>query len=221
MTNERGMSGQGAPGHGPPFDARAVDALAAAGTVRSCPKHTLLIQEGDRSDQLYVVLSGRLKVFLSDSEGKEIVIDMLGPGQCFGEMALEGEPRSASVAAMEACKFAVIEREQFKQFLAANPDAAYALIVTLIRRARNLTRTIGSLALLDVYGRVARLLLDHAEDVNGAQVVAERMTQQEIAKRVGASRETVSRIVTDLREGGYIGIENDRMVIYRPLPKRW
>jgi CRP/FNR family cyclic AMP-dependent transcriptional regulator len=221
MTNGRAANGQGGPAFSPPFDARAVDALAAAGTVRSCPKHTLLIQEGDRSDQLYVVLSGRLKVFLSDSEGKEIVIDVLGPGQCFGEMALEGEPRSASVAAMEACKLAVIERDQFKRFLAANPDAAYALIVTLIRRARNLTRTIGSLALLDVYGRVARLLLDHAADENGVQVVAERMTQQEIAKRVGASRETVSRIVTDLREGGYIGIENDRIVIYRPLPKRW
>lgn len=127
---------------GSPFDERYLDALTAAGTIRSYPKHTLLIQEGDRSDQLYVVVSGRLKVFLSDSDGKEIVIDTLGPRQCFGEMALEGEPRSASVMATEPCKLAVIERDQFKQFLAANPDAAYALIVTLIRRARNLTRAI-------------------------------------------------------------------------------
>jgi CRP/FNR family cyclic AMP-dependent transcriptional regulator len=204
-----------------PFDERHLDALAAAGAIRSYPKHALLIQEGDHSDQLYVVISGRLKVFLSDSEGKEIIIDTLGPRQCFGEMALEGEPRSASVMTTEPCKLAVIERDQFRQFLAANPDAAYALIVTLIRRARNLTRAIGSLALLDVYGRVARLLLDNAVEDNGVLVVGERMTQQEIAKRVGASREMVSRIVTDLREGGYIGIENDRMVIYRPLPKRW
>jgi len=205
----------------PTFDERVLDALAGAGTIRSYAKHTLLIQEGDHSDQLYVVISGRLKVFLSDSEGKEIVIDMLARGQCFGEMALEGEPRSASVMATEPCKLVVIERDQFKRFLAANPDAAYSLIVALIRRARNLTRAIGSLALLDVYGRVARLLLDNAVEEDGKLVVGERMTQQEIAKRVSASREMVSRIVTDLREGGYIGIESDRMVIYRPLPKRW
>lgn len=204
-----------------PFEDRYLEVLVAAGTVRSYPKHVLLIQEGDRSDQLYVVLSGRLKVYLSDGDGREIVIDTLGPRQCFGEMALEGEPRSASVITTEACRLAVVEREQFKRFLASNPDAAFALIVTLVRRARNLTRTVGSLALLDVYGRVARLLLDNATEENGRLVVGERLTQQEIARRVGASREMVSRIVTDLREGGYIGVENDRMVIYRPLPKRW
>jgi CRP/FNR family cyclic AMP-dependent transcriptional regulator len=204
-----------------PFDGRYLDALAAAGKVRAYPKHTLLIQEGDRSDQLYMVLSGRLKVFLSDSEGREIVIDTLGPRQFFGEMALEGEPRSASVMTTEPCRLAVIERDDFKRFLAENPDAAYALIVTLIRRARNLTRAVGSLALLDVYGRVARLLLDNAVEEEGRLVVGERLSQQEIARRVSASREMVSRIVTDLREGGYIGIEADRMVIYRPLPKRW
>jgi CRP/FNR family cyclic AMP-dependent transcriptional regulator len=160
-------------------------------------------------------------VFLSDSEGREIVIDTLGPRQFFGEMALEGEPRSASVMTTEPCRLAVIERDDFKRFLAENPDAAYALIVTLIRRARNLTRADGSLALLDVYGRVARLLLDNAVEEEGRLVVGERLSQQEIARRVSASREMVSRIVTDLREGGYIGIEADRMVIYRPLPKRW
>jgi CRP/FNR family cyclic AMP-dependent transcriptional regulator len=205
----------------PPFEDRYIDALVAVGAVRTYPKNMLLIQEGDRSDQLYVVLSGRLKVFLSDSEGKEIVIDTLGPRQCFGEMALEGDPRSASVMTIEPCRLASIERDQFKGFLAANPDAAYALIVTLIRRARNLTRAVGSLALLDVYGRVARLLLDHAVEEDGRLVVGERLTQQEIARRVSASREMVSRIVTDLREGGYVGIENDRMIIHRPLPKRW
>ena len=119
----------------------------------------------------------------------------------------------------EPCQLAVIERDQFKAFLAADPEAAYALIVTLISRARNLTRAIGSLALLDVYGRVARLLLDSATEEDGTLIVGERMTQQEIANRVGASRETVSRIITDLREGGYIGMENNRFVVYRRLPE--
>ncbi|MSQ60631.1 MAG: cyclic nucleotide-binding domain-containing protein, partial [Betaproteobacteria bacterium] len=110
------------------FDDRHLDALSSAGTIRAYPKHTLLIQEGDQNDQIYVVLSGRLKVFLSDSDGKEIVIDTLGPRQLFGEMALEGEPRSASVMTTEVCKLVMIQRDQFKQFLAANPEAAYSLI---------------------------------------------------------------------------------------------
>jgi CRP/FNR family cyclic AMP-dependent transcriptional regulator len=200
---------------------RYVDALSALGAVRSFPKNTILIHEGDKSDQLYVVLAGKLKVFLADSEGKEIIVDMLGPGQYFGEMALDGGARSASVMTLEASRLSVVEREVFKRFLASNPEAAFALIVTLIRRARNLTRAVGNLALLDVYGRVARLLLENASEESGRLVVGVRMTQQEIAKRVGASREMVWRILDDLREGKYIVIENNRIVIQQQLPKRW
>jgi CRP/FNR family cyclic AMP-dependent transcriptional regulator len=203
------------------FDDGYVQALAALGTARSYAKHTILIQEGDKTDQVYVVLAGRLKVYLADSEGKEIIVDLLGPGQYFGEMALEGEPRSASVMTLEPSKLSIVERDQFKRFLADNSEAAYALIVTLIRRARNLTRAVGDLALLDVYGRVARLLLDNAREENGTLVVIDRMTQQEIAKRVGASREMVWRILDDLRQGQYIGLQDGRIVIRQPLPKRW
>lgn len=198
-----------------------VGALAALGTMRAYGKNTILVQEGDRSDQIYVVLDGKLKVYLADSEGKEIIVDILGPGQYFGEMALEGDPRSASVMTLEPSRLSVVERDRFKDFLAGNPDAAYALIVTLIRRARNLTRVVGDLALLDVYGRVARLLLDHAREENGQLVVTERMTQQEIGRRVGASREMVWRILDDLRQGEYIAIQDGRIVIRQPLPKRW
>ncbi|MEO6021741.1 MAG: Crp/Fnr family transcriptional regulator [Burkholderiales bacterium] len=198
-----------------------VDALGALGTVRSFPKNTVLVQEGDKSDQLYVVLSGRLKVFLADSDGKEIIVDTLGPNQYFGEMALDGEPRSASVMTMEASKLAVVQREDFKKFLTENPDAALQLIDALIQRARNLTRTVGNLALLDVYGRVARLLLDNAVEESGRLVVEEHMSQQEIAKRVGSSREMVSRILSDLREGKYISMVNNRIVIQHQLPKHW
>ena len=203
------------------FEDRYVDALSALGVVRSFPKNTILIHEGDRSDQLYVLLKGKLKVFLSDSDGKEIIVDMLGPGQYFGEMALDGGARSASVMTLEPARLSVVEREQFKRFLADNADAALSLIVTLIRRARNLTRAVGNLALLDVYGRVARLLLENASDESGRLVVGVRMTQQEIAQRVGASREMVWRILDDLREGKYIAIEDGRIVIQQPLPRRW
>lgn len=205
---------------GPPQESY-VDGLAAIGTIRSYPKNVVLIHEGDRTDQLYVVLSGRLKVYLSDVHGKEVVIDTLRTNDCFGEMALEGEPRSASVMTTEPCRLSVIESGDFKRHLTTNPEVAYELIMMLIRRARGLTRSLGGLALLDVYGRVARLLLDSASQVDGVLLVEERMTQQEIAKRINSSREMVSRILTDLREGGYIGIENDRIVILRSLPPRW
>lgn len=198
-----------------------IHALAALGTVRSYAKNIILLQEGDRTDQIYIVLSGRLKVFLADSDGKEIIVDMLGEGQFFGEMALEGDPRSASVMTMDPSRVSIVERNQFKQFLASNPDASFELILMLIRRARNLTRLVGSLGLLDVYGRVARLLLDSAVEESGQLAVPARMTQKEIAKRVSASRETVSRILSDLREGGYITMESDRIVLWQHLPKHW
>ena len=203
------------------FGEQYVDALVALGVVRSYPKNTLLTQEGDASDQLYVLLAGKLKIFLADDDGKEIVVDMLSPRQYFGEMALDGASRSASVMTVEASKLAVIQRDDFKRFLAENPEAAFTLIVTLIRRARNLTRTIGNLALLDVYGRVARLLIDNARDESGQMVVTEKMSQQEIAQRIGSSREMVSRILSDLKEGGYVAIENGRIVIRQNLPKHW
>lgn len=205
---------------GPPRDAH-VEGLAAIGAVRSYPKNVILIHEGDRTDQLYVVLSGRLKVYLSDASGKEVVIDTLRPNDCFGEMALEGEPRSASVMTLEPCRLSVVERDDFKRHLTNNPEIAYGLIMMLIRRVRGLTRSLGGLALLDVYGRVARLLLDSASEVDGTLLVEERMTQQEIAKRINASREMVSRILTDLREGGYIAIADDRIILLRTLPARW
>ena len=203
------------------FGTNHIDALITLGVVRAFPKNSVLVQEGDKSDQFYILLSGKLKVFLADDDGKEIVVDVLNPKQYFGEMALDGESRSASVMTVEPSKLAVIQRDDFKRFLAENPDAAFALIVTLIRRARNLTRTIGNLALLDVYGRVARLLIDNASDESGKLVVTEKMSQHEIAQRIGSSREMVSRILSDLKEGGYLSIDGGRIVIKQNLPKHW
>ena len=203
------------------FGEQHIEAMVVLGVIRSYPKNTILFQEGDASDQIFVLLEGKLKVFLADSDGKEIVVDMLSPRQYFGEMALDGESRSASVMTIVASKLAVIQRDDFKAFLAQNSDAAFALIVTLIRRARNLTRTIGNLALLDVYGRVARLLIDNATEESGQLVVTEKMSQHEIAQRIGSSREMVSRILGDLKVGGYITMDGRKMVIKQNLPKHW
>ena len=203
------------------FDTDDLDALIALGTVRMFPKNYVLVQEGDKSDQLYVVMSGRLKVFLADADGKELIIDTLGPRHFFGEMALDGEPRSASVITLEPSSLCVLQREQFKQFLTEKPEAALALIFALIKRARALTRTVGNLALLDVYGRVAHLLIESATEEDGRLVVTDRISQVDIAKKVGSSREMVSRILGDLKEGGYISTDNNRIVIHQMLPKRW
>jgi CRP/FNR family transcriptional regulator, cyclic AMP receptor protein len=203
------------------FGEQHIDALVTLGVIRSYPKNTVLFQEGDQSDQLYVVLAGKLKVFLADENGKEVVVDLLRPKQYFGEMALDAGPRSASVMTEEASKLAVIQREDFRRFLVETPEAAFALIVTLIRRARHLTRAVGNLALLDVYGRVARLLIDNASEESGQLVVTEKVSQQEISERIGSSREMVSRILSDLKAGGYISIDNGRIVIKQNLPKRW
>jgi CRP/FNR family cyclic AMP-dependent transcriptional regulator len=198
-----------------------VAALAAAAIVRTFPKNTIVVTEGDRSDSLYVILSGRVKVFVSDEHGKDLVLNIQGPGEYFGELALDEGPRSASVATMEPCKMAVIANDVLREFLASHPEAALQLIRGLIGRTRHMTESLKNLALLDVYGRVAKLLLELATEVDGRLVIDLRLTQQEIADRVNASREMVSRILKDLSVGGYIANEGGKIVIQRRPPRAW
>ena len=198
-----------------------VRALTEHGVVRSYPKNAIIITEGDPSDSLYVILSGRVKVYLSDESGKEVVLDVHGPGRYVGEMAIDNQPRSASVMTLEPCKLSVLSGAQFREFVRQNPDAAVHLIRSLTHRARVASQNIRSLALMDVYGRVARLLLELAEEKDGRAVIAEHYTQQELAQRVGCSREMISRIFKDLIAGGYISTQGRRIVLERKLPTRW
>ncbi|MEX0959062.1 MAG: Crp/Fnr family transcriptional regulator [Burkholderiales bacterium] len=198
-----------------------VDMLAEQAVVKTFAKNTIVIQEGDHSDHLYIILSGRVKVFLSDDTGKEVLLSVQGPGEYFGEMVLDDGPRSASVMTTEPTRLAMVSREQFRAYLLLHPDVAMDLILSLIRRVRILTRAVGNLAMLDVYGRVARLLLDLAVEEEGVLVVGEKLTQQDMANRVGASREMVNRILRDLKSGGYIRQEFDRIVISKKPPLPW
>ena len=204
-----------------PLEDATLREIAAAGVVRSYPKNAVLINEGDVGDALYIVLSGRLKVYASSESGKEVVIDFHGPGEYVGEMSLDGAPRSASVVTVEPTTCAIVGRAHFREFVLAHPDFALHLIEKLIHRARLATENVKSLALSDVYGRLVRLLTALARDVDGRQVVAERLTQQEIAERVGASRDMIGRLLKDLVDGGYVAIEDRRMVILRKLPPAW
>ena len=191
------------------------------GTIRTFPRKTVLIHEGDQSNSLFVIMSGRVKVYLSDKEGREVTLAVQGPGEYFGELVLDGGPRSASVMTLGSTQCLVVRQGELGAFLADNPEFALHLIRDLMRRTRRLTEDVRSLALLDVYGRVARVLIELAHDVDGRQIVIERLTQQDIANRVGASREMVNRILHDLERGGYIHHENDRIVIDRAPPARW
>jgi CRP/FNR family transcriptional regulator, cyclic AMP receptor protein len=183
-------------------------------TRRSAARSTTIMAGGDATDSLYIVLSGRLKVMMSDSDGKEVILSLLGPGEFFGEMGLiDDEPRSASVVTIEPCELLAIAKRDFKKCLMENNEMAMAVMRGLVRRLREADRKIGSLALLDVYGRVARLLLDMAENVNGEKVVTKRLPKQDIAKMIGASREMVSRVMKDLQTGGYIEMRGSNIVL--------
>jgi CRP/FNR family transcriptional regulator, cyclic AMP receptor protein len=188
--------------------------LTAMVTRKSAPRSTTIMAGGDPTDSLYIVLSGRLKVMMSDSEGKEVILAILGPGEFFGEMGLiDDEPRSATVVTIEPCELLSIAKREFKKAMAENWQMTEAVMRGLVKRLREADRKIGSLALLDVYGRVARLLLDMAENVDGEKVVTKRLPKQDIAKMIGASREMVSRVMKDLQTGGYIEMRGSTIVL--------
>jgi CRP/FNR family transcriptional regulator, cyclic AMP receptor protein len=195
--------------------------LAARGTVRNFPKNAIIINEGDRGDSVFVLLSGKVKVYVSDDDGREMILDTYGTGDYVGEMSLDGRPRSASVMTLEPTMCSVVTRDDLRAAIAKNPDIAMAIISTLIERARIATDNVKNLALMDVYGRVARLLLSMAKEENGKLVIPEKMTQQDIADRVGASRDMISRIFKDLTIGGYVTIDNRQITIHRKPPARW
>ncbi|MCK5383405.1 MAG: Crp/Fnr family transcriptional regulator [Gammaproteobacteria bacterium] len=195
--------------------------LERQGSVKSFKKNAVVINQDDETYSLYVILSGRVKVFVSAEDGREAVLNHQYAGDYFGDLALlDKQPRVASVMTTEASKFMIISRDNFLTCLSRNPEFAINLIKPMARRMRMLAKNFSSLALMDVYGRVARTLLQQAEERDG-EMITGRMTQQEIADMVGASRAMVSRILRDLKEGGYISIEKKRITLHQKLPVHW
>ncbi len=210
--------------HVPLFSGLSEEALTEIeqhGSVKSYKKNTVVINQDDETHSLYVILSGSVKVFVSGEDGREAVLNHQTAGDYFGDLAMiDKEPRVASVMTMELSKFMIISREDFLSCLSKNPEIAINLIKPMTSRIRMLAKNVSSLALLDVYGRVARTLLEQAEE-QGDVLVTDKLTQQEIADMVGASRAMVSRILKDLKEGGYISIEQKHITIHQKLPSRW
>src|SRR5216683_3230597 len=181
---------------------------------KAYPKNSTIIAAGDPTDAMYIVVSGRLKVTMSDKEGREVILAILNQGDFFGEMGLiDQAPRSATVVTIESCELLTITRTDFMKCLQKNFDLAMNVIRGLVKRLREADKKIGSLALMDVCGRVARLLLEMAETVDGQKVVTQKLPKQQIAKMIGATREMVSRVMKELETSGHIEVRARQILL--------
>lgn len=186
-------------------------------------KNTIILSEGDNTDSLYMVCKGQVKVSIVDEYGKEVILALLGPGEYFGEMTAmaDGAARSACVVTREACEVMVLQKDDFRKVVKDNPDVVIALLRKSMERLREANKKIESLALLDVYGRVARLFTNLSRPCDGVQVIEEKLTHQDIANMVGSSREMVSRVLKELSSGGYITVTHKTITINGKLPYSW
>ena len=170
----------------------------------------IVVEHGKKSNALYILLTGRARVLTADSRGREVILAVLQSGDYVGEMSLiDNEPHSATMRCELQCDVLILGRAEFARCLPENSSLSYAIMRGLVTRLRSADRQIESLALLDVYGRVARTLLDMAEDVDGEKVIKSKVSRQDMAKIVGASREMVSRVMKDLEERGIIETQED------------
>jgi CRP/FNR family cyclic AMP-dependent transcriptional regulator len=199
---------------------RELDVVRSVATEKTYPKNAVVLTEGEMGDSLYMIQSGKVKVFIGDEDGREIILKILGPGDFFGEMSMiDKQPRSASVTTIEASMFLVLAHAGFERCVEEAPRIGTMVMQILAQRVREADRKIGTLALMDVYGRVASTLLELSVYNNGKLMVGEKLSQQDLANMVGASREMVNRILKDLSERGFISIESKSItIINRELP---
>jgi CRP/FNR family transcriptional regulator, cyclic AMP receptor protein len=193
--------------------AEDLERIARVARGRSYPKNSVIVFEDDPGDALYVVIAGQVKVVLVGEDGKEVILSTLEKNDFFGEMSLiDDEPRSAHVIAMEDSELLVLRREDFQNQLEESPQIAIGLVRALTKRLRQADSKIGSLVLLDVTGRVARLLLDHADAADGT-TITKKLTHHMIAQMIGSSRETVSRTMRTLQDQGMIAVTKTTVTI--------
>jgi CRP-like cAMP-binding protein len=191
---------------------------------RHYPKDTVVFFENEEGDFFFMILSGRIKVAILGDDGREVILSILGPGDFFGEMALlDNEPRSATAIAVEEAELLSLHRNDLQGLFAENPTISVALIRVLTARLRRANQQISSLALLDVYGRVARVVLDLAREegrrLRDGRIAFRRPTHQEIANRIGTTRETVTRMLKDLERQGLLRVEGRELVLAADFAK--
>ena len=194
--------------------------VADAVVKRRFKRGEVIVEQGKKSNALFILLNGRARVITADSRGREVILATLQPGDHIGEMSLiDNEPHSATVRAEVQTDVLMLGRVEFARCLPENSSMAYAVMRGLVQRLRHADRKIESLALMDVYGRVARALLEFAsEGPEGELLIREKISRQDIAKMVGASREMVSRVMKDLEERGFIQtLDNGAIVVKERL----
>ena len=199
---------------------KELDVVRSVAVERNFAKNAVVLTEGEIGDSLYMIQSGRVKVVIGDEDGREIILKILGPGDFFGEMSMiDKQPRSASVTSLEPSVFLILSHNAFGKCIEQAPRIGNFVMRVLAQRVREADRKIGTLALMDVYGRVASTLLELAVYKNGALMVGEKLSQQDLANMVGASREMVNRILKDLADRGFITVESKSItIINRELP---
>ena len=196
--------------------------LAQRGELKRYRKGHRLIEEGEHGDTIFIILSGKVRVYGTGERDREITYGTYGAGEYIGEISLDGGPRSASVDTIEPCECAVVTRHTLLQHIVEHPEFALDLLAKVIRRARAATLSAKQLALNDVYGRLVLLLNSLAVDqADGTRLISERLTHQEMANRLGCSREMVSRLLKDLERGGYVSVNAQSSTLLHKLPPRW
>ncbi len=193
------------------------EAVADAVVKRRYKRGEVIVEQGKKSNFLAILLTGRARVVTQDSRGREVILATMNPGDHIGEMSLiDDQPHSATVRAEVQTDVLILGRVEFARCLPENTSMAYAIMKGLVQRLRQADRKIESLALMDVYGRVARVLLELAhEDAGGNLVIRERVSRQDVAKMIGASREMVSRVMKDLEDRGFIEVTADGCTIVK------
>ncbi len=196
-----------------------IELLADKGSQRTYRKGSLLIAEGEIGDEIFIIRKGQLRAFSRNAKGKEITHDVYGPNEYVGEMSLDGQPRSASVEAIETSVCAVISRQSLKEFIQQHPDFALEVIGQLIHRVRVATANTTALALTDAYSRLSDFLNRFVNSTDESATF--KYSHQFIANQVGCSREMISRLMKDLEEGGYLITDGKAMRLLKPLPENW
>ena len=194
--------------------------LEKASQSRRCPKNSILFMEGDDAGSLFVIRQGMVSVHTEDRDGHQLILNYMGEGEYFGELSLlDGQPRSASVTTVTDCQFMCISRDLFTHFMNENPSVSQLLIASLTAKVRSLTGNVRDMALLDVYGRVARVLERYSDEQQ--KVAHPKFKHHEIASMVGASREMVSKVMKELVVGGYLEVHPDYIQVKKSFPKAW
>ena len=195
--------------------------LARLGETRSWGPGATVVTDGDVADCMYLIHEGELRAVVAGDGGRVVELNTLRAGELFGELMLSGEPRSASVQVTNRARLTRVTRAEAERVLAQRPELAFQLIQRLVHKVRILTRTLGRLASVDVYGRLVGLFDALAVDDHGLRVVPGPLSQQRIAERVGASKAMVNRLLSDLAKGGYIEVSRGRIVLLKKLPPKW